>query len=60
MHQIFIPSPNAVKLRVCNLTSVSFRHHLLVCSREVSFVQSADTLFRLLATLLFVSVSLNN
>ena len=33
MHKIFIPSPKAVKLQVCNLTSVSFRRHFLVCSR---------------------------
>ena len=25
--------PSAMKLQVCNLTSVSFRHHFLVCSR---------------------------
>ena len=31
--QIFIPSPKAVTLQVCNLTSVSFRCHFLVCSR---------------------------
>ena len=30
---LHIPSPKAVKLRVCNLTSVSFRRHFLVCSR---------------------------
>ena len=33
MHKIFIPSSKAVKLRVCNLTSVSFRGHFLVFSR---------------------------
>ena len=33
MHKIFIPSPKAVKLQLCNLTSVSFRRHFLVCSR---------------------------
>ena len=39
--KIFIPSPKAVKLQLCNLTSVSFRRHscLLTCrTREVSFV----------------------
>ena len=30
LHKIFIPSPKAVKLLVCNLTSVSFRCHFLV------------------------------
>ena len=29
---MYIPSPNAVKLQVCNLTSVSFRRHFIVCS----------------------------
>ena len=33
VHKIFIPSLKAVKLQVCNLTSVSFRRHFLVCSR---------------------------
>ena len=32
IHKIFIPSPNAVKLQVWNLTSVSFGHHFIVCS----------------------------
>ena len=32
VNKIFIPSPNAAKLQVCNLTSVSFRHHFIVCS----------------------------
>ena len=39
MHKIFVSSPNAVKLQVCNLTSVSFRRHFLVwsCAEHVKF-----------------------
>ena len=54
--KIFIPKLS------CNLTSVTFRRHFLVWSRDVSFGPVFITLFRALCWLRcsFVSVSLND
>ena len=70
MHKIYIPSPKAVKLQVCNLISVSFRRHFLVCSRaehvklvlctsDADFVSVELLLFRALCCLFWLRCSVS-
>ena len=68
MHKIDIPSPKAVKLQVCSLTSVSFRRHFLVCSRAEhvklvlcisDFVSVELPLFRALCCLFWLRCSVS-